>query len=41
VASASTFMTGYHISVLIGGLVSSAAALVVLRTIPRSLTSAR
>jgi DHA2 family methylenomycin A resistance protein-like MFS transporter len=41
VASASTFMTGYRISVLIGGLVFAAAAFVVLRTIPRSLTSAR
>jgi len=35
VASTGTFMAGYHISVLIGSLVFAAAALVVLRTIPR------
>jgi MFS transporter, DHA2 family, methylenomycin A resistance protein len=39
VASTSAFMTGYHISVLIGGLVFASAALVTLRTMgpPRRL----
>jgi MFS transporter, DHA2 family, methylenomycin A resistance protein len=36
VTATGSFMTGYHLSVLIGGLVFAAGALVVLITIPRS-----
>ncbi len=35
VASTGAFMTGYHLSVLIGGLVFAAGALIALLTIPR------
>ena len=34
-AGAAVFMTGYHISVLIGGLVFAAGALVALLAVPR------